>query len=291
MATRRAPAKATKKAAPAKKAAARKATGGSRAEQQRICNLVPSKDTETDWGFAAALESGALGAVTALPPNVDLRAAWWAIDNQENTGSCVGWATAEGVLRYHMVQASKLGQNEPLSARYVWMGSKEIDSFTSRPQTFIEEAGTSLKAAVDVARKYGTVTEAALPFHIATKMYTGNENSFYATAASRKIAAYFNLRKDVNQWKSWLAGHGPILAGLSVDATWDNAAATGGKLDKFQPTTVRGGHAIAVVGYRTDGRFIIRNSWGTAWGDKGFGYASAAYIAGAFFDESYGVTL
>jgi C1A family cysteine protease len=76
-----------------------------------------------------------------------------------------------------------------------------------------------------------------------------------------------------------------------VDATWDNATATHGKLDTFQPGTVRGGHAVAAVGYTADRRIIIRNSWGTSWGDKGFAYASEAYIAAAFFDESYGVTL
>jgi C1A family cysteine protease len=76
-----------------------------------------------------------------------------------------------------------------------------------------------------------------------------------------------------------------------VDATWDNATATRGKLDTFQANTVRGGHAIAVVGYTTDRRFIIRNSWGTSWGDRGFAYASEAYINAGFFDESYGVTL
>ncbi len=27
------------------------------------------------------------------------------------------------------------------------------------------------------------------------------------------------------------------------------------------------------------------------WGDNGFAYASPAYITGAFFDESYGVTI
>jgi C1A family cysteine protease len=46
-----------------------------------------------------------------------------------------------------------------------------------------------------------------------------------------------------------------------------------------------------VVGFTAAGRFIIRNSWGTAWGDKGFAYASPEYIAAGFFDESYGVTL
>jgi Papain family cysteine protease len=136
-----------------------------------------------------------------------------------------------------------------------------------------------------------SVPESLLPFHISTSMYLGNENAFYATAAMRRIAAYFNLGKDLNAWRTWLATNGPILAGLNVDATWDNATATQGRLDTFQPNTVRGGHAVCIIGYTTDGRFIIRNSWGTNWGDNGFAYASEAYINGAFYNESYGVTV
>ena len=76
-----------------------------------------------------------------------------------------------------------------------------------------------------------------------------------------------------------------------MDATWDHATATHGKLDIFQPATVRGGHCVAIVGYTADKRFIVRNSWGTGWGDNGYGYASEAYISAAFFNESYGITL
>jgi hypothetical protein len=190
-----------------------------------------------------------------------------------------------------MVAAGKLPKNVQLSPRFVWMASKETDSDTTRPETFIEEAGTSLKTAMDIVRKLGAVVMNQLPFHIATKMYVGVENAFFAAAAQRKIASYFNLHRDLNQWKAWLAAHGPILAGLSVDHTWDNATATGGNIDTFMPNTVRGGHAVAIVGYTASGRFIVRNSWGTGWGDRGFGYVSPAYIAAGFFDESYGVTL
>jgi C1A family cysteine protease len=263
-----------------------------RPEIHRICNVVPSRNIEKDWTIADALAAGAVAAApAALPASVDLRAAWWNVGDQSNTGSCVGWASTDGVMRYHMVKAGKIASPGLLSPRCTWMASKETDQFTSRPETFIEEAGTSLKAAMDFLRTFGSVPEAMLPFNLATRMYTGSGNTFFATAATRKIAAYFNLGKDVAAWRNWLAAHGPIMAGLSVDATWDNATATKGKLDAFQPATVRGGHAVCVVGYTADGRFIIRNSWGSAWGDKGFAYASAAYIAGGFFNESYGVTL
>jgi C1A family cysteine protease len=260
-------------------------------EAHRICNLVPSRDTDRDWRFEHAVASGALGAVAAPPAAVDLRAAWWTIADQERTGSCVGWASTDGVTRYHMVEAGRLGQDERLSPRFTWMASKETDEFISRPETMIEGAGTSLKAAMDILKKYGAVPETMLPFHLETAMYLGGENEFFATAARRRIAAYFNLRKNLDQWRAWLAAHGPIMAGLQVDSTWDNATATHGNLDVFDPQTVRGGHAICVVGYTGQGRFIIRNSWNTTWGDQGFGYASEAYIQAGFFGESYGVTV
>lgn len=263
-----------------------------RPELQRICNLKPSRNTEGDWRIEDALAANAIDAPPAtLPPEYDLRKPWWNIGNQERTGSCVGWAVADGIARYHMVAAGKIAQPGLLSPRHVWMASKETDEYTTRPQTYIEEAGTSLKAAVDVLRNYGAVPESLLPFHIETNMYAGSENAFYATAATRRIAAYFNLQRNLTNWRNWLVAHGPVLVGLNVDETWDKAAETHGKLDVFHANTVRGGHAVCVVGYTRDNRFIIRNSWGTAWGDNGFAYASEAYINAAFFNESYGVTV
>ena len=75
-------------------------TPPTRPEQDRICNLVfPSRNTEKDWQFHHALAAGVLAAPAALPASVDLRAAWWDIGNQENTGSCVGWGSTDGAAR------------------------------------------------------------------------------------------------------------------------------------------------------------------------------------------------
>jgi C1A family cysteine protease len=281
---------ATKKRAARKRQQTPRGSSGS-SFADRICNVVPSRNTDRDWPFEAAVTSMAVTAPAAPPPSKDLRAAWWNIGDQKNTGSCVGWASTDGLMRYHLIKAGRIAQAERLSPRMTWMASKETDELVQRPETFIEGAGTSLKAAMDICRKYGVVPEPLLPFQINIAMYLGNEDAFFATAAQRRATAYFNMQKDMGKWRTWIAANGPIMVGLNVDATWDHATATGGVLDTFQPNTVRGGHAVCLVGYRLDGRFIVRNSWGVAWGDKGFGYASPTYINAAFFNESYGVSV
>jgi hypothetical protein len=104
-----------------------------RPEADRICNSIPSRNTERDWRFEDAIVAN---AIAALPASVDIRAKWWNIGFQENTVSWVGCASTDGVTRYHMVKASEIGQPGLLSPRCTWMASKETDQYTSRPETF-----------------------------------------------------------------------------------------------------------------------------------------------------------
>ena len=258
--------------------------------QKRILNCIPSRDTERDWRIEHARAAGVAGdAAARIPTRKDLRDTWWKVADQGSTGSCVGWATADSVLRWYLVKAGRLRKDELLAPRFVWMASKETDPFTSQPTTFIESAGTSIKTALDVARKFGLVRDAVLPFKTGG-LYSGDTQTFYATAAQLKISSYFNLSgKPVADLRNWLAAQGPIVTRLDVDKTWDDASLTKGNLDTYKASTARGGHAIAIVGYTPD-RLIIRNSWGTSWGDKGFAYASDDYARKAF-TEAYGVAL
>ena len=268
--------------APKRRSTTRRATTTRRVK--RVLNCKPSPKVEDDWTFEHAAAADIVAAAPAIPASKDLRATWWKINDQGSTGSCVGWATADGVLRWHFVNGGRVGKDELLSPRFIWMSAKETDQFITEPTTFIESEGTSLKAALDVARKFGEVRDALLPFGTGA-LYTGDTQTFYATASQLKIQSYFNLK--VADWKSWLATKGPILTRLDVDATWDASTNNKGNMDEYQPNTTRGGHCVALVGYRKD-RFIVRNSWGTGWGDKGFAYASLAY-AQAAFTEAYGI--
>ncbi|TDH59399.1 hypothetical protein E2C06_27585 [Dankookia rubra] len=253
------------------------------AAPHRIRNLIPSKDTARDWTLHDALRAGAVRH-HALPDAVDLRAPWWKVGNQGATGSCIGWATADGVMRYLLVKAGRIEPTTLLSPRFIWMAAKEFDSDRRRPETFIEAAGTSLKTAADICRKFGVALHSELPFAIRTAMVVGDPDKFFESVATRKAASYFNARQDLDHWRKALAAGRPILTGLNADSSWDEVPAHG-RLEGWQGPG--GGHAVCVVGYRRDGRFIIRNSWGRRWGHHGFAYASEDYIRAAFFKEAY----
>ena len=254
----------------------------------RILNCLPSMNQEDDWTFGDFQESELdEEKVDAIPSTVDLRAPWWQIRDQKTTGACVGFATADGVLRWHYVSKGLIQDHEMTSPRFIWMANKESDSYTRYPTTFIESAGTFTKMALGIARRFGCVLETDLP--MSGNLYPLSTRSFYIKASRLRISNYLNLGRNLNDWKKFLSENGPILTRLNVDQTWDQATQNDGLLDKYSPNTARGGHAVAIVGY-TEDHFIVRNSWGETWGDKGFAYASYSYAQDAF-TEAYGAII
>lgn len=258
---------------------------------ERILNCLPSEKTEEDWQYETAVYTKFLIRNKPLPLSKDLRRDWWDISDQLNTGSCVGWAVADSVLRWLFVEKGLLKPEKRLSARFIWMASKELDELNQRPTTFIEMSRTNIKTALDIARKYGCVTTKHLPFDT-TASSNYDEELFYAYASKYKILNYFSLSNDTefNNWKEWIGyENGPVLARLVVDKSWDNATELGGVLDNYsQYEKEKGGHAVAIVGYTEDNYFIVRNSWGKEWGNNGHALVSMAYAQQAF-TESYGV--
>src|SRR4029453_12582473 len=113
--------------------------------QKRILNCKPSPKTEDDWTFDDAAKSDIAAAAATIPTPKARRAAWWTNNDQVPNGSSVGWASADSLLRWHFVKSGKLTTSQLLSPRFMWMAAKETDPFISRPTTFIETEGTSLK--------------------------------------------------------------------------------------------------------------------------------------------------
>jgi hypothetical protein len=241
-----------------------------------------SRGTETDYGPERAELPE-----RPLPESVDLRRDWHTVPDQGHTASCVGWTVADSLLRWHLVEARQLAPDQPLSARHVWMAAKETDAREAYPSTFLEEDGTSLKAGLDVVRKFGAVLESELPWN---GFAHGSPEAFNESAKRRRIMAYFNLGDDsvpdrtahFPEWRRWLAESGPVVVLIKLDRHIQSA-----RLDSFDPDSVVGSHAAALFGYGPD-HFLLRSTWGPSWGDGGYARMSLDYAAQAVI-ESYGV--
>jgi aminopeptidase C len=257
---------------------------------RRVFNCVESHSQHQDWTLRKAKALGLSAKKKKLPAAVDLREDWWNIGNQGMSGSCVGWAFADSLLRYHFVKAGKIRKHEHISVRYIWMAAKEMDKVCAYPTTFIDDAGTSAKAALKIVTKYGALKTSVLPFD--GRLVRLKESNFLEVAGRLKVRAYFNLCNTqagkLDRFKEWLAFHGPILTRLKCDPSW-NTVGKDGQLRTYDRKHAHGGHAVSIVGYTPD-HFIIRNSWGTRWGDRGFAYASYQYMTDAFH-EAYGIVV
>lgn len=242
-----------------------------------------SRAPEDDYDLTKAHDDGALGEAP-LPESVDLREPWHEVPNQGRTASCVGWSIADSILRWHLVKAGRLPADARLSARHVWMSAKETDAREDYPSTFLEEDGTSLKAGLEVVRKFGAVLESELPWE---GFATGPPEAFNQSAAARRIAAYFNLGADDSKarfagWRRWLAEHGPVAVLIEMDSHIES-----GRLQTFDAGSVTGSHSAALFGYGPD-YFLLRSSWGPGWGEGGYARLTLNYAEQAIV-ESYGV--
>jgi hypothetical protein len=265
--------------------------------QPRLLNVVESPDDVWD-----AIEGGRLRDV-APPEAIDLRTGrpWYRVGDQEHTGSCIGWALADSVMRWQLVDAGRLAKRQKLSVRFIWMASKEwqaqrlgrkyptlTETLTEwQPSTFLEEATTAAKDALEVARHLGVVTEPMLRW--TGHLNLGPEPEFWRRAAEFKLDAYYSvtaagLDERLLRWRQWISQHGPLIIVVATDSS----LLAGDKiLREFRPRQHRGLHACALVGYTTE-HFILRNSWSKKWADRGYALASPAWLGGAV-RESYGV--
>ncbi len=73
------------------------------------------------------------------------------------------------------------------------------------------------------------------------------------------------------------AGH-PIVMATLVNDTWGRAAANNGFLECRDDANSGGGHYVTILGYALNskweggGVWVIKNSWGEGFADKGYGY-------------------
>ncbi len=227
------------------------------------------------------VEVTAFAVPTALPDRVEPPAHLPPPGNQGVRNSCVAFTLAA------LFQA-RSGDPTDLSEQFLYWACKERDGIRG-------DVGTDPLVGVRVLQDLGICTEATWPYRPAPSDHTrpGHERppaQAFDEARLRRVTAFRKLpAKGVLQIKEALAQGCPVLIGLYIWEHW-NGSWQGRNLGRVRfplpGEARRGGHAMAVLGYRDDvdapggGYFIVRNSWGVDWGvenSDGPGYAHVPY--------------
>lgn len=221
-----------------------------------------------------------------LPSKYDLSANFDVIDNQGNFGTCTANAL-RGIVGY-LYKINKRPSFQLSRAFNYFYGRKIIGLNTK------EDTGTTIRAIVKSLATYGTVPETKFTYiksHILTNV--APSIAIRKLALSRQAIKYVLLDQPslsglqkVMAFKQALVNKLPIIVGFVVFDNYDLSNTNGGIFLYPEPTNVDiGGHAVVIVGYddnkvcgKYTGAFKIRNSWGTDWGEKGYGWIPYEYL-------------
>ncbi|GAB1544868.1 hypothetical protein NUACC21_75440 [Scytonema sp. NUACC21] len=207
-----------------------------------------------------------------LPPKVDLRK--YMTDVEEQVGnSCVANAF---VGAYEYLAQRTLGESGDVSRLFVYYNARSLDGSEN------EDGGTQMEYAIEVLTHYGACSEEIWP-NDEELLFEEPDDSAYEHAANFTIEEAEFIETDLDLWRHTLAEGYPIAFALNTFESFDDATKNRGRVpipkksDNVRST--HGWHAMLCVGYSDKDRiFIVRNSWGSEWGDRGYCYIPYNYV-------------
>jgi C1A family cysteine protease len=163
-----------------------------------------------------------------------------------------------------------------------FMGSRLFLYYNERSLegTVEEDSGAYVIDGINSLVKNGICKESMWPYDI-SKYKVKPSDSCYQNALDHQALKVKNLQQDREIMKKSLANGIPFVVGIAVYESFMSAsvAKTGiVPMPKYREQLL-GGHLVTCVGYDDKkGLWILRNSWGVEWGDKGYFYLPYQYL-------------
>ena len=231
--------------------------------------IKPSKPDSRDFVYVQGQ--------TTIRPYVDLREWDSPVEDQYALGSCV----ANAIASAYELQVRKLypQQFAELSRLFIYYNARLFDNSTA------EDSGTYIRDGLKAVKLYGVCTEALWPYDIEKFDDTPSEEC-YADAITRKISGYRTVTtlRDILEN---LSNDTPIVIGMSVYASFDKVSKSNSVIPiPTSEDSYTGNHAVTIIGYDLDKKeFLIKNSYGTDWGDGGYAWLPFEYLRTEGFEK------
>lgn len=207
-----------------------------------------------------------------LPVEADLRQDFTCIKDQGSLGSCTAFAV---VAAYEYLVKRDKKQDIDLSELFAYQSARA----RMPEERKAADQGTSIYDMVKGMGEDGICLEKLHPYKVENLPEPSAEAR--DDAQSRKITKALNVNCNLHDFKSALSQGYPIVISLRLFESFAQSS-TG-----FVPRPTEdersheehANHAMVVCGYSDKEHvFIVRNSWGTRFGDKGYCYIPYSYI-------------
>ena len=201
--------------------------------------------------------------VAELPAKVDLRKELPPAYDQGELGSCTANAIA-GALEFNQVKQKR----KPFtpSRLFIYYNERVLEG------TIEADAGAMLRDGIKTVAKDGACKETTWPYEI-DKFREKPPKKSYVEGEKYQAIRYLRVNQTLTQLKGCLAEGFPFVFGFTVYSGFTGAkVAKTGELEMPRANEgFEGGHAVLAVGYEERSqRFIVRNSWGSKWGKRGY---------------------
>lgn len=240
-------------------------------------------------------------AEAELPTEIDLKDWCSPIEDQGQLGSCTANA---GVAMVEYFEKRAFGKHIDASRLFLYKVTRNLMKETG-------DTGAYLRSTMGALALFGVPPEEYWPYNIDD--FDMEPSAFcYGFAQSYQAINYFRLDPPgtspedlLNLIKTNLAAGLPSMFGFTVYTSINQADNNKGKIPfPTRGERVEGGHAIVAVGYNNDveitnannkkgaetvGAFLIRNSWGTEWGDHGYGWLPYEYVLRGLADDWWSI--
>ncbi|CAF1119092.1 unnamed protein product [Didymodactylos carnosus] len=216
-----------------------------------------------------------------LPPIVDLRKDCTTVENQRQINSCVGNALAGA---YEYLIKKETGKEIDISRLFIYYNAR-----ANRSQN-IRDDGCYISDAIQTLKTKGVCKEDYWPYNLVHVNTKPSSNAYKeASPCIVQDREGIRLKADLQQMKQSLSEGYPFTFGLLTYDSFAQSAHNGGHvLMPSQKDKQRGGggHCMLAVGYNDmQQKFIVRNSYGTDWGDKGYLYIPYEYMSNPYYNQ------
>ena len=200
-----------------------------------------------------------------LPRAVDLRPWCPPVYDQRHLNACSANAIAAAIWFDERRQAPACASPSRL---FIYYNERR------------REGSISVNAPVEIRDGYrsvardGACSEQMWPYRVERYRRRPPERCYQA-AVKRRAIRYARIEQTLQHLKACLAEHYPFTAGFAVYRSFESREVRRTGIVPLPATheACLGGHAMLVVGYAdAEEHFIVCNSWGARWGDRGYCY-------------------